>query len=37
MKAKTLLVFIEFVSQQLDQYKNNSAVCKLIEILLEQI
>ena len=34
MKTKTLMVVIELVSQQLDQYKNNSVICKLIEILL---
>ena len=37
IKAKTLVVVIELVSQQLDQYKNNSAICKSIEILLGQI
>ena len=34
MKSKTLVVVIDLVSQQLYQYKNNSAICKLIEILL---
>ena len=37
MKVKTLVVVIELVSWQLDQYKNNSAICKSIEILLGQI
>ena len=34
MKSKTLVVVIDLVSQQLDQNKNNSAICKLIEILV---
>ena len=34
MKSKTVVVVIELVSQLLDQYKNSSAICKLIEILL---
>ena len=37
MKYKTLMVVIDLVSQHLDRYKNNSAICKLIEILLKQI
>ena len=30
MNSKTLMIVMEVVSQQLDQYKNNSAICKLI-------
>ena len=33
MKSKTHVVVMELVSQLLDQFKNNSAICKLTEIL----
>ena len=36
MKAKTLVV-MELVSQQLNQYKNNSVISNSTEILLGQI
>ena len=34
MNSKTHMIIMEVVSQQLDQYKNNGVICKLIEILL---
>ena len=37
MNAKTHMVLMEVVSQQLDQYKNNSLISKLHEILSGQI
>ena len=37
MKAKTHMVFMEVVSQNLDQYKNNGLISKLHEILSGQI
>ena len=37
MKAKTHMVVMEVVSQNLDQYKNNGLISKLQEILSGQI
>ena len=35
MKAKTLVVFLELISQHLDEYRNNGVISKLTEFLLE--
>ena len=37
MKAKTRVIVMEVVSQQLNQYKNNGLISKLHKILSEQI
>ena len=37
MKAKTYVVVMEVVSQNLDQYKNNGLISKLHEILSGKI
>ena len=37
MNSKAHMVFIEVVSQNLDEHKNNGLICKLQEILSEQI
>ena len=37
MNSKAYMVFIEVVSQHLDEHKNNGLICKLQEILSGQI
>ena len=37
MKPKKLFIVIEWVSRNLDQYKNNGLISKFHEILLGQI
>ena len=37
MNSKIHMVFIEVVSQHLDEHKNNGLICKLQEILSGQI
>ena len=37
MKAKTLVVVIELISQHLDEYRNNDVISNLTEFLSEQI
>ena len=37
MNSKTNMVFIEVVSQHLDEHKNNGLICNLQEIMSGQI
>ena len=37
MRAKILVVVIELISQNLDEYRNNGVIYKLTELLSEQI
>ena len=37
MRAKILVVVIELISQNLDEYRNNGVIYKLTEFLSEQI
>ena len=37
MNSKTHMVFMEVVSQHLDEHKNNGLICKLHEILSRHI